>query len=139
MPANTLSTGSLLIASLGVLGVLAWAGFCFVRWYRADDETRISLRQARRIRWGWKRLAPMLDLAVKDATPTVLQQVGTQETPAKPRALAPRLHTQADPFGVTVTADALPQVGLSAWQDASEACVTPGGCGASGSPRPSLG
>ncbi|WP_406084472.1 FtsK/SpoIIIE domain-containing protein [Streptomyces virginiae] len=120
MPANTLSTGSLLIASLGVLGVLAWAGFCFVRWYRADDETRISLRQARRIRWGWKRLAPMLDLAVKDATPTVLQQVGTQETPAKPRALAPRLHTQADPFGVTVTADALPQVGLSAWQDASE-------------------
>lgn len=34
--------------------------------------------------------------------------------------LAPRLNTRADPFGVTVTADALPQVGLSAWQDASE-------------------
>ncbi|MFD3722707.1 FtsK/SpoIIIE domain-containing protein [Streptomyces sp. NPDC058674] len=34
--------------------------------------------------------------------------------------LAPRLHTHADPFGVTVIADALPQVGLSAWQDANE-------------------
>ncbi|QUW84481.1 hypothetical protein SMIR_39680 [Streptomyces mirabilis] len=68
----------------------------------------------------WKRLAPMLGLAVKDATPTVLQQYGPQEQPAKPRVLVPRLHTRADAFGVTVTADALPQVGLSAWQDASE-------------------
>lgn len=120
MPANALSTGLLLVACLGVLGLLSWAGFCFVRWYRADSETRISLRQARRIRWGWKRLALMLDLAVKDATPTVLQHLSPHETPAKPRVLAPRLHTQADPFGVTVTADALPQVGLSAWQDANE-------------------
>lgn len=84
MPTNALSTGSLLIVCLCVLGVLAWAGFCFVRWYRADGETHISLRQARRIRWGWKRLAPMLDLAVKDATPTAIQQLSSQETPAKP-------------------------------------------------------
>ncbi|MFD3514192.1 FtsK/SpoIIIE domain-containing protein [Streptomyces sp. NPDC058657] len=120
MPGSALGTGSLLFVCLCVLGVLAWAGFCFVRWCRADSETRISLRQARRIRWGWKRLALMLELAVKDATPTVLQHLSPQETPAKPRVLAPRLNTHADPFGVTVTADALPQVGLSAWQDASE-------------------
>lgn len=120
MSANVLSTGSLVVAFLCMLGMLAWAGFRFARWYRADGETRISLRQARRIRWGWKRLAPMLDLAVKDSTLTVLQQLSPQDLPAKPRVLAPRLHTQADPFGVTVTADALPQVGLSAWQDANE-------------------
>ncbi|MEW1614386.1 MULTISPECIES: hypothetical protein [unclassified Streptomyces] len=34
--------------------------------------------------------------------------------------LVPRLRTRADAFGVTVTADALPQLGLSAWQDAGE-------------------
>lgn len=85
MPANALSTGSLLVACLCMLGMLAWAGFCFARWYRADGETRISLRQARRIQWGWKRLAPMLDLVVKDATPTVLQQLSPQDLPAKPR------------------------------------------------------
>lgn len=134
---NRLGLALLVVAVLVALGLLGWAGFCFARWYRADAETRASLRQARRLRWGWKRLAPMLGLAVKDATPTVLQQYGPQEQPPKPRVLVPHLRTRADAFGVTVTADALPQVGLSAWQDASEGCVTPGGCVASGSVSPS--
>lgn len=120
MPGNTLGLWAWLLSALGALSLLGWAGFCFIRWYRADTETRVSLRQARRMRWGWKRLAPMLDLAVKDTTPTRLQQYGPQDQPAKPRVLVPRLHTRADPFGVTVTADALPQAGLSAWQDATE-------------------
>ncbi|MBT3156825.1 hypothetical protein KQH42_05115 [Streptomyces sp. CHA1] len=117
---NRLGLALLVVAVLVALGLLGWAGFCLARWYRADAETRASLRQARRLRWGWKRLAPMLGLAVKDATPTVLQQYGPQEQPPKPRVLVPHLRTRADAFGVTVTADALPQVGLSAWQDASE-------------------
>ncbi|WP_053648263.1 MULTISPECIES: FtsK/SpoIIIE domain-containing protein [unclassified Streptomyces] len=120
MTDNPLGLALLAVVGLGVFGLLGWAGYCFARWYRADAETRVSLRQARRLRWGCKRLAPMLGLAVKDATPTVLQQYGPQEQPAKPRVLVPCLRTRADAFGVTVTADALPQIGLSAWQDASE-------------------
>ncbi|MGW8506955.1 FtsK/SpoIIIE domain-containing protein [Streptomyces sp. CLCI03] len=120
MPENSLGVALLVVSGLGALGLLGWAGYCFARWYQADAETRVSLRQARRMRWGWKRLAPMLSLAVKDATPTVLQQYGPQEQATKPRVLVPRLRTRADAFGVTVTADALPQVGLSAWLEASE-------------------
>ncbi|AXQ57211.1 MULTISPECIES: hypothetical protein [Streptomyces] len=85
MTGNPLGLAFLAVVGLGLLGLLGWASFCFTRWYRADAETRISLRQARRLRWGWNRLAPMLGLAVKDATPTVLQQYGPQEQPAKPR------------------------------------------------------
>ncbi|MFD5620632.1 FtsK/SpoIIIE domain-containing protein [Streptomyces yangpuensis] len=111
MPDNSLGLALLVVTVLVALGLLGWAVYCFARWYRADAETRVSLRQARRMRWGWKRLAPMLGLAVKDATPTVLQQYGPQEPPTKPHVLVPRLHTRAD---------ALPQVGLSAWQEAGE-------------------
>jgi S-DNA-T family DNA segregation ATPase FtsK/SpoIIIE len=94
--------------------------FTAVRWLRADTDTRISLRQARRIRRTWRRLAPMAELAVKDTTPTQLQQLRPDGTPAPAKVRIPRITTRADTFGVTVTATALPRVGLEAWQDARD-------------------
>lgn len=94
--------------------------FVSVRWLRADTETRISLRQARRIRRTWHRLAPLVELVVKDPTPTQLQQLRSDGTPIPAKVRIPRIATRADAFGVTVTAGALPRVGLEAWQDAAD-------------------
>lgn len=94
--------------------------FVVVRWLRADPETRVSLRQARRIRRTWRRLAPMADLAVKDATPTTVEQLRSDGTPVAAKVRIPRITTRADAFGVTVTANTLPRVGLEAWQDAAD-------------------
>ena len=33
----------LVVSSLGAVGLLGWAGFCFARWYRADAETRVMM------------------------------------------------------------------------------------------------
>ena len=50
MPDNSLGLVLLVVSGLGALGLPGWAGYCFARWYRADAETRVSLRQARRMR-----------------------------------------------------------------------------------------
>ncbi|MEE1782763.1 FtsK/SpoIIIE domain-containing protein [Streptomyces sp. SP17BM10] len=100
--------------------VLGRMVFVTVRWLRADTETRISLGQARRIRRTWKRLAPMAELAAKDATPTGLEHLSTDGKAPRPKIRIPRITTKADEFGVTVTATTLPRVGLEAWQDAAD-------------------
>ncbi|WP_034090707.1 FtsK/SpoIIIE domain-containing protein [Streptacidiphilus albus] len=102
------------------LVVLGRVVFTAVRWLRADAETRISLRQARRIRRTWRRLAPMAELAVKDTTPTAMEQLRADGTPVPAKVCIPSISTHADTFGVTVTANALPRVGLEAWQDARD-------------------
>ncbi|MFD0328264.1 hypothetical protein ACFQZC_08595 [Streptacidiphilus monticola] len=105
--------------------------FLVVRWLRADAETRISLRQARRIRRTWRRLAPMADLAVKDTTPTTLEQLRSDGTPVPAKVRIPRITTRADRFGVTVTANTLPRVGLRRGRMRAMTCATDGACSGS--------
>ncbi|MEU1118397.1 MULTISPECIES: hypothetical protein [unclassified Streptomyces] len=45
------------------------------RYVRADRGTRVSMRQAVRVRWGWVRLARMAGLTVTDKTPSLLAQI----------------------------------------------------------------
>ncbi|WP_165986460.1 hypothetical protein [Streptomyces sp. YIM 98790] len=94
--------------------------FLTVRWFRADSETRVSLRQAHRIRRTWRRLAPMTGLAITDPTPTTTDQLRSNGHLVEPKVKLPRIKTTVDQFGVTVTANTLLRVGLQAWQDAAD-------------------
>jgi S-DNA-T family DNA segregation ATPase FtsK/SpoIIIE len=49
-----------------------------------------------------------------------VEQLRSDGTPAPAKVRIPRITTHADTFGVTVTAGALPRVGLEAWQDARD-------------------
>ncbi|MGW5611646.1 FtsK/SpoIIIE domain-containing protein [Streptomyces sp. NPDC003753] len=91
-----------------------------VRYMRADRGTRVSMRQAVRVRWGWVRLARMAGLTVTDKTPGLLTQITAQKgsTPP-PNVLTPRIKVKADRFGVIVRARTLPQVGLEEYQKAA--------------------
>ncbi|OKI49088.1 cell division protein FtsK [Streptomyces sp. MJM1172] len=110
----------------GVLLIAAGlAGVCLllavVRYVRADRGTRVSMRQAVQVRWGWVRLARMAGLTVTDKTPGLLAQITAQKdgpTPA-PRVLTPRIKVKPDQFGVIVRARTLPQVGLDEYQKAA--------------------
>ncbi|MFH9735366.1 hypothetical protein [Streptomyces sp. NPDC017260] len=92
-----------------------------VRYARADRGTRVSMRQAVRVRWGWVRLARMAGLTVTDKTPGLLAQLTAQkDSPAPaPRVLTPRIKVKPDRFGVIVRARTLPQVGLEEYQKAA--------------------
>ena len=48
-----------LVVDLALVVLVGWAVWWVVRYLRADAMTRQSIRQAVRVRWGWKRLAPM--------------------------------------------------------------------------------
>ncbi|MGW2141920.1 hypothetical protein ACWCW2_39265 [Streptomyces sp. NPDC001773] len=96
----------------------AWLLTTAVRYVRADRGTRVSMRQAVRVRWGWVRLARMAELTVTDKTPGLLAQITAQKdnaTPA-PRVLTPKIKVKPDPYGVIVRARTLPQVGLEEYQ-----------------------
>ncbi|MFI1291039.1 cell division protein FtsK [Streptomyces sp. NPDC020792] len=108
----------LLIAAV-LIGI--WLLLVVVRYVRADRGTRVSMRQAVRVRWGWVRLARMAGLTVTDKTPGVLAQLtAPKDGPAPaPRVLTPRIKVKADRFGVIVRARTLPQVGLEEYQKAA--------------------
>ncbi|MFJ6727508.1 FtsK/SpoIIIE domain-containing protein [Streptomyces sp. NPDC091281] len=103
------------------LGLIAlWAVIWVVRYLRASPMERISIRQAIRIRWGWKRLAQMCGLSVTDKMPTPLASLAnTDGTPPKPRVLVPALKVTPDAFGVMAWANCLPKVGLAEFQKAA--------------------
>ncbi|MFF4830289.1 FtsK/SpoIIIE domain-containing protein [Streptomyces sp. NPDC001315] len=108
-----------LLTTVAALGgtVFACRSACTTaRWLRADTETRASLKQARRIRRSWRRLAPMTGLTVTEPAP----KVQADGRPLEPKVRLPRIKLTADQFGVTVTATTLPRVGLEAWQDAAD-------------------
>jgi S-DNA-T family DNA segregation ATPase FtsK/SpoIIIE len=91
-----------------------------VRYLRADAMTRQSIRQAVRIRRGWKRLAPMLKLSATDKTPTAPASPANSEgKPIKPRVLVPALKVTHDAYGVIARATCLPGVGLEQFQKAA--------------------
>ncbi|MEU7317633.1 FtsK/SpoIIIE domain-containing protein [Streptomyces sp. NPDC007083] len=95
-----------------------WALWWLVRYVRADRMTRASIRQAVRVRFGWRRLAPMAGLSVQDKTPpaVVISQDG--KVP-KPRVIIPKIKVRADRFGVVVRAACVPKVSLAEFQKAA--------------------
>ncbi|WP_240926209.1 FtsK/SpoIIIE domain-containing protein [Streptomyces sp. JB150] len=99
----------------------AWMLWTMVRCIRADQGTRVSIRQAMRVRWGWVRLARMAGLTVTDKTPGLLAQITAQKDSPAPahRVLTPRIKVKPDRFGVIVRARTLPQVGLEEYQRAA--------------------
>ncbi|MFE7129754.1 cell division protein FtsK [Streptomyces sp. NPDC057638] len=104
------------VASLVILCAAALAGWpvlWLVRYLRADRMTRVSIRQAIRIRRGWPRLARMTGLSVVDPAPTGLAARG--RTPP-PRVLVPRIRVRPDRFGVQVHLGCLPGIGLAELQ-----------------------
>ncbi|MET9507044.1 cell division protein FtsK [Streptomyces flavidovirens] len=111
-------------APLVVGAVLAlsaiWAVAWIVRYAMADKMMRASIRQAVRVRWTWKRLAPMAGLSVTDKTPTTFAAFSTTEgkTP-KPRVLIPGLKVKPDRFGIVARANCLPKVSLEEFQKAA--------------------
>ncbi|MBW8702289.1 DNA translocase FtsK [Streptomyces sp. MBT84] len=105
---------------LGIGLIALWAVVWVVRYLRASPMERISIRQAIRIRWGWKRLAQMCRLSVTDKMPTPLASLAnTDGTPPKPRVLVPALKVTPDAFGVMAWANCLPKVGLAEFQKAA--------------------
>ncbi|MEU6006340.1 FtsK/SpoIIIE domain-containing protein [Streptomyces sp. NPDC047453] len=109
-----------LVVDLALAVLVGWTVWWVVRYLRADAMTRQSIRQAVRVRWGWKRLAPMLKLSVTDKTPTALASLAnTNGKPIKPRVLIPALKVTHDAYGVIARASCLPRVGLEQFQKAA--------------------
>jgi hypothetical protein len=69
---------------LAVMLVGVWLVVTVVRYVRADRGTRVSMRQAARVRWGWVRLARMAGLTVTDKTPGLLAQITAQKGSTPP-------------------------------------------------------
>ncbi|MGW6458998.1 FtsK/SpoIIIE domain-containing protein [Streptomyces sp. NPDC055078] len=109
------------LVAVTVAAVFAgWAVWWIVRYLLADPMTRLSIRQAVRVRRGWKRLAPMLKLAATDRTPTALASLSTMDGKSiKPRVLVPALKVKHDPYGVIARATCLPGVGMEEFQKAA--------------------
>ncbi|MFI5981103.1 FtsK/SpoIIIE domain-containing protein [Streptomyces sp. NPDC051555] len=104
------------MAAAALLGV--WLLLVVMRYARADKGTRVSMRQAVRVRWSWVRLARMAGLTVTDKTPSLFAQITAQKDGAAPapRVLTPRIKVKPDQFGVIVRAKTLPKVGLEEYQ-----------------------
>ncbi|MGW1609241.1 FtsK/SpoIIIE domain-containing protein [Streptomyces sp. NPDC002285] len=110
----------LLVVGVALAVLVGWSAWWVVRYVRADAMTRQSIWQAVRVRWSWKRLAPMLKLSVTDKTPTARASLtNTDGKPVKPRVLVPSLKVTHDMYGVIAWAGCLPGVGLEQYQKAA--------------------
>lgn len=106
------------LAGVALALIAIWALWWMVRYVRADKMTRASIRQTVRVRWGWRRLAPMAGLSVTDKTPPVVMVSPDGKVP-KPRVLTPKIKITADRYGVLVRATCLPKVSLAEFQKAA--------------------
>lgn len=106
------------LAGAALVPVLIWAMWWLVRYVRADKMTRASIRQAIRVRQGWRRLAPMAGLSVTDKTPPAVIVAPDGKVP-KPKVLIPKIKVTADRYGVLVRAVCLPKVSLAEFQRAA--------------------
>lgn len=106
---------------LGVAVIALWAAVWVFRYVRASRMERVSIRQAVRIRWGWKRLAQMAGLSVMDKMPTLMAELSNMDGAKqhKPRVLTPALKVTPDEFGVMAWANCLPKVSLAEFQKAA--------------------
>ncbi|MEN8655805.1 FtsK/SpoIIIE domain-containing protein [Streptomyces sp. 21So2-11] len=129
MTVQELNAYAPLVVGLVLALIAVWAVAWIVRYAMADTMTRVSIRQAVRVRRTWKRLAPMVGLSVTDRTPTALAGFSTAEgkTP-KPRVLIPALKVKADRFGIVARANCLPKVGLEEFQKAAPYLADAWGC-----------
>ncbi|WP_406730407.1 FtsK/SpoIIIE domain-containing protein [Streptomyces sp. NBC_01794] len=119
----------LLLVGVGFVLITLWGVWRIVRYVRADKETRRSIRQAVRIRAGWRRLARMAGLSVTDRTPTFLASLNTNErAELKPRELVPSIATTADRFGVIIRVKLLPKVGIDELQAKARFLAAAWGC-----------
>lgn len=110
----------LLVVAVALAVLVGWSVWWVVRYVRADAMTRQSIRQAVRVRRGWKRLAPMLKLSATDKTPTPMASLAnTDGKPVRPRVLIPALKVTHDAYGVIARATCLPGVGLEQFQKAA--------------------
>ncbi|MFF8728126.1 cell division protein FtsK [Streptomyces sp. NPDC015171] len=109
--------------------ITLWAVLWVVRYIRADKDTRVSIRQAVRVRRGWKRLAQMAGLSVTDKMPTALASLAnTDGKPPKPRVLTPLLKVKPDRYGIVARARCLPKVSLAEFQKAAPYLADAWGC-----------
>ncbi|WP_406200951.1 FtsK/SpoIIIE domain-containing protein [Streptomyces sp. NBC_01017] len=119
-PTGDASGFGLLLVAVALAVLVGWSAWWVVRYVRADAMTRRSIWQAVRVRWSWKRLAPMLQLSVTDKTPTALASLANMDgKPVKPRVLVPPLKVAFDMYGVVARAGCLPGVGLEQYQKAA--------------------
>ncbi|MDF4251418.1 FtsK/SpoIIIE domain-containing protein [Streptomyces sp. WMMB303] len=112
-----MGTASALVGAVLALGVI-WALWWLVRYVRADRMKRASIRQAVRVRFGWRRLAPMAGLSVQDKTPAAVVISQDGKVP-KPRVIIPKIKVRADRYGVVVRAACVPKVSLAEFQKAA--------------------
>ena len=106
------------LAGAALALALLWALWWLVLYVRADTMTRASIRQAIRVRRGWRRLAPMAGLSVTDKTPPAVIVAPDGKVP-KPKILIPKIKVAADRYGVLVRAVCLPKVSLAEFQRAA--------------------
>ncbi|MFJ3922357.1 cell division protein FtsK [Streptomyces sp. NPDC090022] len=109
------------VMGLGLGLIALWTVVWVVRYLKASPMMRVSIRQAVRIRRGWRRLAQMAGLSVTDKMPTLMAELantdGTKQH--KPRVLTPALKVTPDEFGVMAWANCLPKVSLVEFQKAA--------------------
>ncbi|MEU1941383.1 cell division protein FtsK [Streptomyces sp. NPDC020125] len=106
------------VAGVALAPALVWALWWLVRYVRADRMTRASIRQAIRVRRGWRRLAPMAGLSVTDKTLPAVVVAPDGKVP-KPKVLIPKIKVMADRYGVLVRAVCLPKVSLAEFKRAA--------------------
>lgn len=109
-----------LLVGAGLALIALWAVIWIVRYVLADEDTRVSIRQAVRVRRTWKRLAAMCGLSVTDRMPTTMGSLSNNDgKPVKPRVITPALKVKPDRWGIVAQAACLPKVSLKQYQDAA--------------------
>ncbi|MFJ5593213.1 cell division protein FtsK [Streptomyces noursei] len=109
-------------AGLLALFATVWGAvlvYRLVRYFRADDMTRASLRLQRRIRRSWRRVARLHHLEVTDRTPTTIGQLTAPNGRPEPRVIVPAIRTSVDRVGVTIRMRILPGFGPAELGDAA--------------------
>ncbi|MFD0564474.1 hypothetical protein ACFQ2M_22540 [Kitasatospora saccharophila] len=117
------------VLGAALLVLLSWLIVITVRYLVADPETRASIRQAFWIRRRWHRLARALSLVTTDRVPTLGQTIviDGQRRP-EPKILTPSIRTKCDPYGVHVTVNTVPGVGLDDFQKNAAYLADAWGC-----------
>src|SRR5579859_3899180 len=124
---NVIRLAVALLVLVAVLAVARWV-ILLVLYVSADAETRVSMRQARRIRRRWRRLSHMLGLSVVEQ-PTGWSPAAMLPWHSDGTALhVPGLRVEADEYGVIATAQTLPRVGREQWVKAAPHLADAWGC-----------
>lgn len=111
-----------LVVAACPLALVAW---WVTRYVRGSVDYRRSMRQALRVRLGWRRVARMLSLYVVDPKRRAYMRVlhkdvaGVQNSTVG-RLVVPRLRIKADPYGVLVRCRTLPGIGAAEWEERTQ-------------------